>query len=144
MTASRIRMGVAALLMLCWATSLVLPTVAISLRGEFNPGAYVLMIGWMGPLVGLFGWFANFLLPGVLVLTLFATPAPRPMLAVFAAVLLALCLNSLSWDHIPSGDSTSKISAFGPGYYLWLSTMAAAAVWLAILALAPRQREEAR
>ncbi len=53
-------------------------------------GTDILMMGWMGPLMGQFGWFANLILPCALIYAAMAPPFP-PFVGIVIALFLRPC-----------------------------------------------------
>jgi len=127
MDVSRYRplLGVAALLI--WIVSLALP-VETDCGGLPIKGYLVLETGWLGPLGGQFGWYANLcMLWTIGQLLLNKRPEMTP-----AVVGAALALSALTWWRLPSDAGYSVLCERHAGFYTWI----ACAVLLALVALA--------
>lgn len=92
-----------------------------------NPRAWangfgLLVVGWLGILTGIYSWLAN---PTLLIawLTLFS-PAHRRYAMGSAGVALLMTLTFLLHDEMMSDEAgnRSKITAYGPGYWLWIGS----------------------
>ena len=133
----------ALLLALAWCVSLALPVAT------FGPGAdetwagwAVLMLGWLGFMLGQFAWLANFLFIAALILMSLRRP-PLVWSIVIGAATSLLALHALSWTWVyrNEGPATapSAVLGYGAGYYLWIAaTVAAGAVLCAAALLRPR------
>lgn len=128
-----------ALVGVLYAGSLILP--AIHLKGEPSwPGWHVLLMGWMGMLIGQFAWLANLLLALWLPLVL-----TRQRWAAFATALLALvvalhCFTFFNAE-IPmdeAGVRKATMLGYGPALWLWLGALVCGAA--GTLLLRPGQR----
>ncbi len=99
-----------------WALSLILPI------GGGYTGLDVLTIGWLGVIIGKYGYLANltvFLGPPLLVLR----GTPQPWSSLVLAVFTAFTgYHAVTWDGILLGDHMElvRLRPFGPAYYLWL------------------------
>ncbi|WP_343698350.1 hypothetical protein [Caulobacter sp.] len=99
-----------------WALSLFLPI------GGGYTGMDVLTIGWLGVIIGKYGYLANltvFLGPPLLILRQTPQPWSSLVLAVFTAFTGYF---AVVWDGILLGDHMElvRLRPFGPTYYLWL------------------------
>ena len=133
----------ALLLALAWCVSLALPVAT------FGPGAdeiwagwAVLMLGWLGFMLGQFAWLANFLFIAALILMSLRRP-PRVWSLVIGGATSLLALHALSWTWVyrNEGPATepSAVLGYGAGYYLWIAaTVAAGALLCAAALLRPR------
>jgi hypothetical protein len=88
-------------------------------------GGMIFAVGWMGALVGQFGWFANVLLLASWISAGFRW---RPGAAFFAAGALLLAAQSLSLfgEAIPSDESGADkltLTHLLPGFYFWLTSI---------------------
>ena len=95
------------------------------IESDFSSGASLLLIGWLGLVVGVFAWLANPLL-----LLAWLTMGRRDALVLsglcsFHALVLALTL--LISDTIPEATEMDyhllEIVSLGQAYWLWLSSM---------------------
>lgn len=123
-----------------WALSLLLPI------GGGYTGLDVLTIGWLGVIIGKYGYLANltiFFGPPLLVLSRKPQPWSSLVLAVFTA-FTAYC--AVVWDGILLGDQMNlvRLRPFGPAYYLWLLAVIVAGFAPAVReALAAQARRKA-
>lgn len=98
-----------------FAVSLLLPSLVE--RGGSGPGFIVLMVGWLGPLVGIYAWYAN----PLLYLSLRLSRSRRGAARVVAIGGFCLALTALTVKKIPYDDGYHDLIGFGIGYYLWLA-----------------------
>ena len=134
------RVAVAAALLLGWFASLFLPVVTTTgTNGEQHfKGLNILALGWLGPLQGHTGWFANPLLAAVVGLLLISGPAVSQGTLNWLSVAMALfVLNSAFWFSLTDSVGVQRILERGPGYFLWMAVMAACLVWMQLLYHAP-------
>jgi hypothetical protein len=80
----------------CWIASLLLPTIDTQTSSGMvtDTGWTIAVVGWLGPLIGQFGWFANLILIPALGLAagqFGRAPRAKPAVGV---ILLVLVLNS--------------------------------------------------
>lgn len=127
------RKAVAGLAILaCWAVSLLVPAVdtATSSGANAPTGWDIAMIGWLGPLTGQFGWFANLLLiPAIGLAAGQYGRAPRARL-IIGSVMLILALNSALWVDIPLDSGRDEITSYRIGYWLWMAAISSCGLWL--------------
>jgi hypothetical protein len=117
--------GVVALLI--WITSLALPVETDCGFQNANAGYLILLTGWLGPLGGQFGWYANpFMLWAIGRLLFNKRPGVIP-----AIISLGLALSALAWKTTPTDNGYNTICNRHLGFYVWI----ACAVFLAIVAL---------
>ena len=106
----------------CFVLSLTMPAFYATNGPAY--GMYFLMLGWLGPLIGQFGWFANLLLLVSHLLSLrgwFGKAAACGLLATL------LALTSLSMRALYGGsDGSYPIVRTGTGVYLWILSHASA------------------
>ena len=98
--------------------------------GESWFGVRLLALGWSGFFVGQFAWFANFLL-----FTAWAALYCRARKVAFGFAIVALLLASQTWalfgQQLPAdegGVNHFMLTAFLPGCYVWMASMAAAVI----------------
>jgi hypothetical protein len=99
-------------------------------------GYVMLLVGWMGALVGQFGWYANFLL---LLSWLVGVVHRYRESAWFAIAATLLSLDTLAMYGYPipadeGGARQSYIESLRPGFFLWEASillMAGGMTWLA-------------
>ncbi|QEX23761.1 hypothetical protein FRZ61_37000 [Hypericibacter adhaerens] len=95
-------------------------------------GYEILMMGWLGPLLGVFAWYAAPLMGLALLLSQIGK---RIVATVLAAAALALGLQSYALKAIPFNESSMKpedlnyVDHLGAGFYLWIAALAAFAVF---------------
>lgn len=100
----------------CFAISLTMPAF-YSTKGPAY-ATYFLMLGWLGPLTGQYGWFANPLLLLSHVLPLWGWFGKAAACALFATLL---ALTSLSMRAIyGGGDEADPIVSSGNGVHFWI------------------------
>jgi uncharacterized membrane-anchored protein len=97
-----------------------------------NPRAWslgfgLLLVGWLAVLDGVPAWLAN---PAVLCAWILLLIGFRRAALVSAGLALALALSFLRCHQVltDSAGTYSRITGYGPGYWLWVSSMAAALV----------------
>jgi hypothetical protein len=80
-----------------------------------------LLLGWMGPLSGQFGWYANPLMLIALCCSLARWRKAAQVFATFAAlaVLSSLALIVMGLPKNEGGVGHLGFSAFLPGYFAW-------------------------
>lgn len=132
----KLKVALVVVWILLWTASLLLP-VAIMGPDPDNvfPGWLILLMGWMGPFAGHFGWFANLVFPAVVVLPLIR---PTPVIAnsIALAVQIPLAINALFWDRMYGDNGSGPIESFGLGYYLWFTAIFGSALVLLIVTVA--------
>ncbi len=103
----------------------------------------VLGLGFLGPLIGQFGWFANLPAPLAALLLLFR----RCFLAAgTAAVSLLLSLHSFALFHqqIPANEGgvgpPYVLQRLGPGFYLWEASLLVLFLGALVLGILDRRR----
>ena len=112
----------------CFAISLALPAFYATNGPAY--GMYFFMFGWLGPLVGQFGWFANLLLVLSHVLSLWGWFGKAAACGLFATLL---ALTSLSMRSLYGGsDGSYPIVRSGDGVYFWILSHASACVGYAL------------
>jgi hypothetical protein len=119
MSAHFLTLGVS---LVCFASSLTMPAFYAT-NGPAD-GMYFLMFGWLGPLSGQFGWFANPLLLIAHLLSLRGWFGKAAACGLFATLL---ALTSLSMTALYGGsDGSYPIVRSGSGVYLWILSHASA------------------
>jgi hypothetical protein len=115
---------------LLWLLSLNLRAATVSHLGgdQVFYGSDILALGWMGPLIGQFGWFANLLLP--LGLAFLLLERGRSLYPVIGWSLLVLAANSSFWDRIPDDSGQNYIIKFEPGFYCWMIAVVSVGIYL--------------
>jgi hypothetical protein len=112
--------GVVTLLLL--AASLVLPAIQTQkdagVAAEWSAGFTFAAIGFLGPLEGQFGWFAN---PIILFLSGCLLLNRRAHWAV-GALAVGLVVSTRLFFFQGCADSCETVVGFGSGYYLWLAS----------------------
>lgn len=138
------RVVVLTITLIIFAISCALPAL------EFNDpddavyyGFRILIVGWLGALIGQFGWFANIFLLVPIFLLLF-----RRWVAAFfgALVTLAIALHSLMLFHqeVPADEANTRhieLQHLRIGFYVWLASMVCLGFGALILRL--RERDSA-
>jgi hypothetical protein len=131
----RARRIAAALVLAGWLVSFALP--AAYLDGFALMGYALLFFGPLGVGELQFGWFANPLL--LFSLVLLTRPHPnRRLRATCATLLLLTGASALTWRTWPdidvNVDRTLPLTAYGPGYPLWLALVLGTAIAMLFLA----------
>ena len=111
-----------------FAIACVLPALTFqNLNGTEQSwrGGMIFLLGWMGALVGQFGWFANPLLLGSWLSAGFRW---RPGTVLFAAVALLIATQSfaLFGEAIPAdegGVNKLTLTHMTPGFYFWMGSI---------------------
>lgn len=105
-------------------------------------GFRVLVVGWLGALIGQFGWFANLFLLGSIFLLLF-----RRWIATFIAAALACALGLQTFmlfsQKVPVDEAATRhveLQSLKVGFYIWLMSITSIGIGALIL----RNRERAR
>lgn len=124
----RLRRLLALVILLPWLASLFLPVFQIGSEGGDSGYGY-LLFGWMGLLIGEWGWIGNpFLLLVVWALTR-RRDHPKTLLVcaiVLGIVVLSELMRSTIVDN--EGGVERTITAKLSGFYCWVAALAAAAV----------------
>ena len=97
-----------------------------------QPGIGLLLIGWLAVFTDIFAWLAN----PVLLMTWLLMSFRKTRLAALACAVaaLALALSFLRHRQVLADEAGnfSTITAYAPGYWLWLNSMATALVGSAV------------
>lgn len=107
-----------------WFLSLALPVEVTRPIGhdDVGYGFMILLIGWLGFIVGQLSWLSNILF--FFVLRFLRRGWTDNGLPGLAAIFTALgAVNALFWRHLFFDSGYEPIVRFGPGYYLWLLVM---------------------
>lgn len=112
-----------------WALSLIMP-VARAEDGGTTDGWTLFMIGWLGPLILEFGWFANPIFLLVMIVVSIGPGFTRIGNCVLALLLLSFTADALFWDSVPSDAGDYPIVERYVGYYAWLMSMGGTGLWL--------------
>ena len=136
------RRAVAVAIGLAWTAALPLDvaTTRHLVADQTFTGIGILFLGPLGILGAVVGWYANPLLLVGLIAAQGRNPA-RTTLLVLAGGIAVLAASALLWREIPDDSGANPIIMFHAGFWLWLTTMVAAAGWLAIVALSDRPAE---
>ncbi|MDB5335220.1 MAG: hypothetical protein JWN70_839 [Planctomycetaceae bacterium] len=120
------------------AVSIILFLVSLTQDGYYidrpeDPRAWapcigLLLIGWLGVLEGVWAWLAN---PALAVAWLLMLTKPGRISQIILAVLATgLALSFLLYPEILANEAggRTRITGYGAGYWLWISSMVTAAV----------------
>jgi hypothetical protein len=127
----RIRYWLAATAAFLWLASFFLP--AVRLGEDWELGWRVAEMGWAGPLVMQFGWYANLIMLPALGRLAFGKPGGDSDAWKLGLILFLLWFNTLFWTEIPFDPGPLTIAARGAGYYAWMASLLV--VWLGLFAL---------
>lgn len=123
----------AGLTVLPYAVSLFLPALELEHEADWTGGS-VLMLGWLGPLIGQFGWLANLPWLIALVLLLFRFWTPAFILSLFAFLVgfssLMIVHKEMLLDE--GGVNKAIVLGLGPAFYLWMVVLVLPAVIAAL------------
>jgi hypothetical protein len=124
----RYRRVIGIVALVAWVASLALPVETECLGLWYSsPGYRLALIGWLGALVGQFGWYANpFMLWQIGRLLLGRRPG-----IIGSLIALCLTLSAFFWKTSFTGDAWITICERHAGFYIWI----ACAVLLAAVAL---------
>jgi hypothetical protein len=103
-------------------------------------GFSVLVVGWLGILVGQVAWYANFVIGLSLIFLLFRRWLTAALLALVAVAIAADTLLLFS-KEIPAdegGVNKMYLVHIGPGFYFWVASMLVVVVGAIILRLRGR------
>jgi hypothetical protein len=85
-------------------------------------GSQILVLGWLGPAMLQFGWFANLAMPAA-VYRLLSARRETKLDILLAIVLSLLASDALLWRDIHTESGTIPVVAFASGFYAWLIAM---------------------
>ncbi|WP_454714543.1 hypothetical protein [Caulobacter segnis] len=128
---------VALLLLILWLCSLLLPVVVRP--GAPGMGWVILLVGWLGALVGQFGWFANLGFLASFGLSL-GKRDPSGLDLTASVLTLAAAIDALFWRRLYGDNGSVPIEAFGAGYYVWFVAIVGMAGWVIWLWTRTRRR----
>jgi hypothetical protein len=89
--------------------------------GSWSPGLYLLLIGPLGMLAGVFEWFANPFLLAAWIFSWFGKHKIALPLALIAIGLIAAFLFRQAMI-VSEAPTYAKITGYSAGYWLWLSS----------------------
>ena len=122
-----------------WFASLTQPVIwpcgGTDFFGRYPPykGFEIMVTGWMGPLEGQVGWFAN-----PLMIIVIGGLLLESRVGIWPALIsLGLAASSFWWTSLSTEHEPRKLCEHGPGFYLWI----ACAVFLAATAIIERFME---
>ena len=95
--------------------------------GDWSPGLYLLLIGPLGLLDGIFEWFANPFLLWAWIFSLIGKHKIALPLAVLATALIVAFLFRQT-VIVSEAPTYAKITGYAAGYWLWLTSAALAVV----------------
>jgi hypothetical protein len=135
MIGDRYRQVIGVIALGAWAASLALPVETECEFSHPNPGYLLAISGWLGALVGQFGWYANpFMLWQIGRLL-----RGQPPGTVGSPIALALALSAFLWKTTPiAPHALTTMCERHVGFYVWI----ACAVLLAAVALCEKTIEE--
>jgi hypothetical protein len=104
------------------------------------PSYLLLLIGWLGPAVGVFAWLANPALVIAWIAMVAGASSEEAICPAMAALLLALSFLLHRTITVNEAGHFDRITGYGWGYWLWLGSAATAFVGcLAGLCLEPSE-----
>ena len=95
--------------------------------GSWSPGLYLLMIGPIGLLAGIFEWFANPFLLAAWIFSWFGKQKIALPLALIATGLIVAFLFRQTMI-VSEAPTYAKITGYAAGYWLWLASAIIATV----------------
>lgn len=123
----------AALTLVIYAISLFPPALYLENEADWTGGA-VLLMGWLGPLIGQFGWLANLPWFVALVLLIFRQWASAFILSLFAFLVgfssLTIVHKEMLLDE--GGVNKAVVMGLGPAFYVWMAALALPALAAAL------------
>ena len=109
-------------------------------RGDWSPGLYLLLIGPLGLLAGVYEWFANPFLLAAWIFSWFGkNKIAVPLALIATAIIVAFLFRQTI--IVSEAPTYAKITGYAAGYWLWLSSAIIATIGAAIglLNKTPRQ-----
>ena len=119
----------------------VADTVSSNGQRDTATGLIILAMGWLGPLVGQFAWFANLLLPIALWVAAKSRSGARRFGLILAVLLGLLAASAMFWSSVPMDNGENVIVRYRPGYWLWIAAVIGGALWVGIIAAKERAAE---
>jgi hypothetical protein len=104
--------------LLLFCAALLFPAYYIKAWHEPEHSLLLLAIGWLGPLGGYFSWYAN-----LFYLIALLKSRDKTNSSIWAFVSLLLSTSFLAHTSIELPDVSYRISAYGLGYMLWISSI---------------------
>ena len=133
----RARYALACAAAILWIASFFLPAVKTGHGWEM--GYAVAAMGWAGPLIGQFGWYANLIMiPGLGVLALGNPASSFDEMSKLGVALFLFWVNTLFWTDLQFDSGRRPILAYGSGYYAWMAAVLIG--WLGLYIVARRGR----
>ena len=106
--------------------------------GSWSPGLYLLLIGSLGMLAGVFEWFANPFLLAAWIFSWFGKNKIALPLALIAVGLIVAFLFRQTMI-VSEAPTYAKITGYSAGYWLWLTSAVIATLGVAIGIIAKRK-----
>jgi hypothetical protein len=113
--------GVGALAL--WADAMLLPALTICGKDRLLHGWQIAEIGWLGPVDGQFGWFANLFMLWIIIRLMIR----RPATLISGLMVLILALSSFSlhstslYSSIETGGGQIALCERNTGFYFWIA-----------------------
>lgn len=116
-------------------TSIAIFAVSLVFNGFYiesdNPTAWsscfgLLLIGWLGIFDGIIAWFANPLLVASWILSRMRRTRKIAFVLAFAALLVAVSFLLVSDVMRDEAGNRARVSTYGIGYWLWLTSITVA------------------
>ncbi|MBN8808696.1 MAG: hypothetical protein J0I47_10765 [Sphingomonas sp.] len=119
-----------------WSASLALPTIAV--KGYRDFGWSMLIVGWLGAMLGQVDWLGNPLILMLIAMLLQRRAMPNGFggmagLLAFVTVLSALRRTVM----VDESGNSYPIEHHYVGYYLWVATMGLGALTALVAAIRP-------
>jgi hypothetical protein len=137
-----IRYGLALIFATLWAASFILPAVKTS-KGWYW-GWEIALIGWLGPIIVQFGWYANIIMIPSLGYLALSEHKDLKKAARRGTFLVAFGLNSLFWSAFYWDSGSEPIHARSYGYYLWIIAVLGTGTGLLLITLNWRREGSGR
>src|SRR5262245_52802043 len=104
-----IRRSLALPVVIIFVVGVNLPTVLYSDQRQWSNGLHLLLIGWLGPVEGQFGWYANLAIGWTVIILLLGRQPPLIVCLIGAA----LAVSTRFTLHQITTDVSEQIRAFG-------------------------------